>query len=62
MRPRTCNHKRCRKPAVVTFRPYEHGYDVTHERGVQYRCALHAKPFLREDGSPMPGVTKARTP
>lgn len=50
-----CNHKRCRKTAILGFRPYENGYDVTSKRGKQYRCELHGKPFM-SDGQPMHGV------
>lgn len=39
--PTLCNHKRCRKPAVYGYRPFEHGYDVTSKYGKQYRCELH---------------------
>lgn len=51
-----CNHKRCRKPAIMGFRPHENGYDVTARLGKQYRCELHAQGLLR-DGKPFTPAT-----
>lgn len=45
---RTCNHGRCRKRAVIGFRPYKDGYDITATRGMQYRCELHGRPFMKD--------------
>ena len=52
----TCNDGRCRKPAILMFRPYRNGYDVTREVGKQYRCERHAQPYLR-DGKPFTPAT-----
>lgn len=51
-----CNHKRCRKDAIMGFRPYEDGYDATKKYGIQRRCELHAKGLLR-DGKPFTPAT-----
>ena len=55
----TCNHKRCKKPAVVGFRPYENGYDVTSKYGKQLRCELHGS-WLLKDGQPVRGAYLVR--
>lgn len=52
----TCNEGRCRKPAIVGFRPFENGYDVTSKRGKQYRCERHGAWLLR-DGKPFTPAT-----
>lgn len=52
----SCNHKRCRKPAIMGFRPHKDGWDVTKEVGKQYRCELHSEGLLR-DGKPFTPAT-----
>lgn len=48
-----CNHKRCRKAAIVGYRD---GWDVTSQEGKQYRCELHGQWLLR-DGKPFTPAT-----
>ena len=50
-KPKLCNQGRCRKPAIVGFRPYRDGYDVTLQVGIQYCCEPHGQGLLR-DGKP----------